>query len=449
MALIKCPECGKEFSNSIKRCPHCGYRNKKKLNRKTIFKIGICCLVALLLVSSSIAVFMALNLSDEEKTEVNAINNQITEILEIDINGQSQTNLLNEKEVCNTIVDDYTKLEWKQRRKIDEIDAVKKRIVDIDAIITKVKKEEVDKVIQSIDAIEEVTINSENDIENVKREYEKLDEEQKNQVTNFDKIAMFEKRHQEICVESICEQIRGLGTVSLENESREKIEQINDLYLKLSNESKTQVTNYSLFKKKCKQMDKLEDYKEKLLRVKSEIKEGNLNRANKILSKLPSQFKYKGDKVSSLKKRMNKKKAWLGICGEWKTTGGQMRVTQIWDYDGRSEWWYRDFDKGEEKITVKCKLQSNGKMKISLNGSIPIYTSYSSIQEGIETSYVSVSKTKAMSGFGTIRINKYTTVSISSDGIVVSYYKKNPNENQYFTYTYKTTMSFKKRTKKY
>ena len=25
MALIKCPECGKEISNSAKSCPHCGY----------------------------------------------------------------------------------------------------------------------------------------------------------------------------------------------------------------------------------------------------------------------------------------------------------------------------------------------------------------------------------------------------------------------------------------
>lgn len=28
MALIKCPDCGKEFSDSAKQCPNCGYRNK-------------------------------------------------------------------------------------------------------------------------------------------------------------------------------------------------------------------------------------------------------------------------------------------------------------------------------------------------------------------------------------------------------------------------------------
>lgn len=29
MALINCPECGKEISNTTKKCPHCGYTLKK------------------------------------------------------------------------------------------------------------------------------------------------------------------------------------------------------------------------------------------------------------------------------------------------------------------------------------------------------------------------------------------------------------------------------------
>lgn len=28
MALVKCPECGKEISNSANKCPHCGYTIK-------------------------------------------------------------------------------------------------------------------------------------------------------------------------------------------------------------------------------------------------------------------------------------------------------------------------------------------------------------------------------------------------------------------------------------
>ena len=46
MALIKCLECGKEISDTVKSCPHCGYVNKStfqkvKMNKNAILKIAI------------------------------------------------------------------------------------------------------------------------------------------------------------------------------------------------------------------------------------------------------------------------------------------------------------------------------------------------------------------------------------------------------------------------
>lgn len=35
MALIKCPECNKEVSDTAETCPHCGYRLKKPAPRPT------------------------------------------------------------------------------------------------------------------------------------------------------------------------------------------------------------------------------------------------------------------------------------------------------------------------------------------------------------------------------------------------------------------------------
>lgn len=32
MALVKCDECGKEISDSAKKCPHCGIGTKEKDN---------------------------------------------------------------------------------------------------------------------------------------------------------------------------------------------------------------------------------------------------------------------------------------------------------------------------------------------------------------------------------------------------------------------------------
>lgn len=46
MALINCPECGKEISDMVKRCPNCGYPIKKKTNSRiivvTVIVLSIC-----------------------------------------------------------------------------------------------------------------------------------------------------------------------------------------------------------------------------------------------------------------------------------------------------------------------------------------------------------------------------------------------------------------------
>lgn len=36
MALITCPECGKEISSTVSKCPHCGYEIKKGSSKVTI-----------------------------------------------------------------------------------------------------------------------------------------------------------------------------------------------------------------------------------------------------------------------------------------------------------------------------------------------------------------------------------------------------------------------------
>ena len=38
MALIKCPECSKEISDTVKKCPNCGYKLKLRREDKSQFK---------------------------------------------------------------------------------------------------------------------------------------------------------------------------------------------------------------------------------------------------------------------------------------------------------------------------------------------------------------------------------------------------------------------------
>lgn len=36
MALIKCPECGKEISDTAKSCPNCGYEKERQSKILTV-----------------------------------------------------------------------------------------------------------------------------------------------------------------------------------------------------------------------------------------------------------------------------------------------------------------------------------------------------------------------------------------------------------------------------
>lgn len=46
MALIQCPECKKEISDSVKKCPHCGYRIRKSTAGKKALAIAAVCVLA-------------------------------------------------------------------------------------------------------------------------------------------------------------------------------------------------------------------------------------------------------------------------------------------------------------------------------------------------------------------------------------------------------------------
>lgn len=47
MAIIKCPECGKEISDSVKRCPNCAYKLKRTNKRKIVIIVAILVVVSI------------------------------------------------------------------------------------------------------------------------------------------------------------------------------------------------------------------------------------------------------------------------------------------------------------------------------------------------------------------------------------------------------------------
>lgn len=71
MSLIKCVECGKEMSDAAKKCPSCGYKEKKKISKKPLIIISSILLVAF--VGLAFVFINSNNLTDIEKNAVKCV----------------------------------------------------------------------------------------------------------------------------------------------------------------------------------------------------------------------------------------------------------------------------------------------------------------------------------------------------------------------------------------
>ena len=77
MALINCPECGKEISNSVKKCPHCGKKIKDNRFKEFVFKhkiiFGLFIIICVFAISIGIYIGTHEFLSYEENAVLTAI----------------------------------------------------------------------------------------------------------------------------------------------------------------------------------------------------------------------------------------------------------------------------------------------------------------------------------------------------------------------------------------
>ena len=66
MALVKCPECGKEISSQLKKCNNCGYK-LKQVDKKKQKKFIIIGLVLLVLIVVGTIIGVSANKNNQEK----------------------------------------------------------------------------------------------------------------------------------------------------------------------------------------------------------------------------------------------------------------------------------------------------------------------------------------------------------------------------------------------
>ena len=353
MALIKCKECGMGISDKAKSCPHCGCplnepeekveskdlikdsgeeKNIKSYNKKTkLIVVAVAVIAVVFLIFSSI-----IKLSPTEEKKVAEISERIEKIsdntltepqieeIEADydkLNSKCKIHIKNKnvlKEAIKKIDERKVSVVTEKINKISDCEINGKIESDLNSAIgfyndltdkqkkmvknygtlQKVEKAyseyKVELVVKNIDDIGTVSEESENKILTAKGLYDKLNDDEKKQIKNFNKLEEAEKEYESIIVNKCIEKINQIGTVSLE--SKEKIEEADKIYKSLDENNKKLVTNYEVLKNAKKTYE--------TLKKEEEEKNMVLNNGDTITSN-QWQVKFIGTNISATIKPNN------------------------------------------------------------------------------------------------------------------------------------------------
>ena len=198
-------------------------------------------------------------------------------------------------------------------------------------------------------------------------------------------------------------------------------------------------------------LNKIVDYKDSseliqgcdLMKVQDLLNEGKLHAAKNAIEELDEALVYKEYSTKGYKELLEKNSKWVDLSGLWTSTSGQMRVTQSGSY--YNYWWYYDFKEGDRELEVKCFLKKDGKVNVSINGYLDYYTEYSSLAEYVKQEKVPINISEEMSELGTIKIDDYTSISLSNSKITIDYNRTDRSQDVYFKYIYKTNVTYGKR----
>lgn len=227
-ALNKCPQCGSEISDTAKTCIHCGYLIEKPKKNFLFEGTGITTIIILMiLIIFGIGFIIHINgLNEEEKESVAQVMSAIASIeTEKDsddadiIKAERLYNSLSAK--CQRHVKNYDKL-ISAREEYDNLRA----------------KE----TMELIEQIGTVTLDSQNAIEDAKKAYNALSDEQKALVDNKENISYATEQLVNLMLENAAAKISAIGTVTLDSE--EKIKEARNAYDSVPNSDKSKVNNY-------------------------------------------------------------------------------------------------------------------------------------------------------------------------------------------------------------
>ena len=209
---------------------------KKKTKKPLIIALSSALAVIIIV---GVILLIVFNSKSEEAKRVDSL---ISSIGTVTLDSESKI-IEAEKEVEGLPKEDYEQLD-----NIGQLEEARKTYDNL------VLQEKADIIIEQIDSIGEVTVESKTKIEAARSAYDNAEESVQKLVTNYDKLTSAESKYSEALdasyakeAESVIALINGIRTVT--EDSEKKISEAEKAYEALSSEAKKKVTNYSTLTK--------------------------------------------------------------------------------------------------------------------------------------------------------------------------------------------------------
>lgn len=299
MAMINCPECGKEVSDTAKNCIYCGCPIKKVKGKLPIKKVGAVILAVVIITICIVMFIFANTLNDAEKAYVAQVEETITDIGKVKIHSGSKIARAEEL---------YEKLSYKCQRHVEN----RKELIEAREEYDKLRAEE---TMELINQIKVVTLENQDSVDEAKESYDELSDEQKEIVNNSDLLFSYVEKLSNMKVEDVNLKISSIGTVSIDSE--EKIIEVRKAYDKLSDADKDKVIGYEKLitaEKKYKELlvDKCMELIDSIGKVTLNSKK-DIDAAQKIYDSLSQELK---DKVTNYDTLMSASSEYEGLKKE-------------------------------------------------------------------------------------------------------------------------------------
>lgn len=287
MALIKCPECGREVSDIADLCPNCGCPIRAKKKKLPIKKILLVLMIVIAIIGCITTVILSNRLDEQEQMSVDQVSDAITEIGEVSLSSESKITKAEKlyaglSDKCQRHVENREELSESRKtydnlraeetinqiKKIGTVKLTSKRLIDkaqklYDALSDEQKKLvsnaedlfaavdqlsvlQVENVESKISSIKKITLESREKIVNARLAYDNLSENDKSKVSKYNDLLQAEADYDKLAVDTCISLIDSIGEVTLDSKS--KIEEAQELYDLLSKETRDKITNYSVLK---------------------------------------------------------------------------------------------------------------------------------------------------------------------------------------------------------